>query len=179
MKNVLKFAEVTFKGSAGLFRVYFCGVMFTIAPQFKTALSALGGWLWALYAPVFPYAGVCVFLVLVNGWTSWTLRRRLRRRGRGASRVAKFSSAGLGRLVATVTRVNVGLLAASLVQGVILEGTEMLPVDLLKLTAALICFWQLLSILENEATASGAAWARIARRYLADKASRRLRESGD
>ncbi len=152
--------------------------MFTIAPQIKTALSALGGWLWALYAPVFPYAGVCVFLVLVDGWTAWNLRRRLRRRSGRRPRRAKFSSAALGRVVAAVTRVNVGLLAASLVQGVILEGTEMLPVDLLKLTAALICFWQLLSILENEATASGAAWARIARRYLADKASRRLK-SGD
>lgn len=37
-----------------------------------------------------------------------------------------------------------------------------------------VFFWQLMSILENESTCSDARWARIARRYLADKSKRHI-----
>ncbi len=40
--------------------------------------------------------------------------------------------------------------------------------------AGAVCFWQLLSILENESTCSDARWARVARRFLIDKARRHL-----
>lgn len=140
--------------------------MNTYAPQIKFALSALGGWLWALYAPVFPYAGVCMFLVIINGVTALMMRRRM------AGRALWPSARDLGRLVALLTRVNVALLAASLVQDVVLAGSGLVEVNVLKLTAALICFWQLLGILEHESAASGARWARIVRRRLISAALR-------
>ncbi|MDE6311393.1 MAG: hypothetical protein K2L96_06200 [Muribaculaceae bacterium] len=119
--------------------------MNTNANELKCVLSALGGWFWALYAPVFPYAGVCTFLVLLAGGTRMLRRRR---EGRPTGLTAKAA----GRVVARLTRVNVALLAAHMVQSVILDGTDLLSVDLLKLTAAVVCFWQFLDILENEST---------------------------
>lgn len=129
------------------------------ANEVKYALTVIGSWIWAVYAPVFPYAGVCVFLVLL-GALSRVLRRRRERRGWG------LSARGAGRLVARVTRVNVALLAAHLVQSVILDGSDLLNVDLLKLTAALICFWQVLDILESESTGPCGAAAREALKWI-------------
>lgn len=127
----------------------------------KFALSALGGWLWALYAPVGPYAGACMFLTGVNCVSALLMRRRLGRR--------LVRAADLGRVVGMVSRVNVALFGASLVQDVVLEGSGLLEVNLLKLTAALICGWQLLSILEHEGTARTGGWARVLRKRIGGK----------
>lgn len=129
--------------------------MDTNTTEIKYLLSALGGWLWATCAPVFPYAGVCTFLVLLGGLTS--LRRRLRR---GEPTGLRALAQATGRLVGRLTAINVALLTAHLVQHVVLEGTGLLSANLLNLTAALICFRQILTILENEGSAPGAAWAR-------------------
>lgn len=51
---------------------------------------------------------------------------------------------------------------------------DIMSEGLTRISAALVCFWQTLSILENEATASDARWARIARRILVDKTGRHL-----
>ncbi|MDE6277282.1 MAG: hypothetical protein K2M06_04155 [Muribaculaceae bacterium] len=129
--------------------------METNTPEIKYLLSAFGGWLWAMYAPVFPYAGVCTFLVVLAALTA--LRRMWRKGERTGLRVLAQAT---GRLVGRLTRMNVALLTAHLVQMVVLEGTGLLSSNLLSLTAALICFRQILTILENEGSAPGAAWAR-------------------
>jgi hypothetical protein len=50
--------------------------------------------------------------------------------------------------------------------------TDGLPVDLTKVAAGAICFWQLWSILENESSCNGAKWAKIMQKILVDKTSR-------
>ena len=49
-------------------------------------------------------------------------------------------------------------------------------IDAVRIIAGAICFWQLLSILENESTCSTARWALLARKFLVDKAKRHLSE---
>ena len=46
---------------------------------------------------------------------------------------------------------------------------------MLRFCAGAVCFWQAVSVLENESSCSNASWARIARRFLIDKAARHLR----
>lgn len=148
------------------------------AAWLKSLSVSAAAWAWARYAPVYPYACVCAFLIMIDWWTAWNLRRRLARRHPERKDPGKISSAHVGKMIATLTRVNVALIAAAAVQSVILEGTELLSVDLLKLTAALICFRELLSILENESTASDSRWAGKLRKYLVDKARRHLDDIG-
>ena len=50
--------------------------------------------------------------------------------------------------------------------------TDKMPVDLTKVAAGAICFWQLWSILENESSCNGSKWAKILQRVLVDKTSR-------
>ncbi|GEM_PF-5731051 len=44
----------------------------------KTTFSAIGGWLWALLAPVAPCAALCSLLVLVETLSAYARNRRLR-----------------------------------------------------------------------------------------------------
>ena len=61
------------------------------------------------------------------------------------------------------------ILLAYLVENVVFEGMNMrLP----NIAAGAVCFWQLCSILENEASCNNSKWARIARRILIDKTAR-------
>lgn len=50
--------------------------------------------------------------------------------------------------------------------------TDSWPIDLTKVAAGAICFWQLWSILENESSCNGSKWARMLQKILVDKTSR-------
>lgn len=50
--------------------------------------------------------------------------------------------------------------------------TDGMPIDLTKVAAGAICFWQLWSILENESSCNGAKWAKVMQKILVDKTSR-------
>ena len=73
----------------------------------------------------------------------------------------------------TVVGVLPAILEKTNEAGIPVYGSE---VEQMKLgcVAGAVCFWQLLSILENESTCSDARWARVARRFLIDKARRHL-----
>lgn len=123
----------------------------------KTTFSAIGGWLWALLAPVAPCAALCSLLVLVETLSAYARNRRLR-----ALRVVhtgsdKNAAAPLSRLlagaVATMTRVHIALIVAALLRTAVLDGGDFLTVDVVRLTAGVISLWQIVTILENESIA--------------------------
>ena len=120
----------------------------------------------AFAGPVVPYAGLCTAMVCLDCVSAVRLGLRLRSRGLGGGRL---SSRRLSRTLATLVKVYVGLAVAAWVQAVLVRSEAF---DALRFTAGAVCFWQLVSILENESTCSDARWARVARRYLADKARR-------
>ncbi len=136
----------------------------------SAALPLTGAWLGSLAAEVMPYALVCTAMVLTDFFSALMLRRRLKSRGKLTE--AHLSSHRFGRIVTTLIKIYALLVLSYLIDSVIIG--DIMSSGLTRLSAALVCFWQALSILENEATASDARWARIARKILVDKTERHL-----
>lgn len=136
----------------------------------KSTVCAWVGVVSGFYAPLMPYAELCTAFVVMDFFSAWQLGRRLHRRA-GAGQAGKLSSRRFGRTVATLFKTYVALGAAAGVQMLLVRSESF---DAVRFTAGAICFWQLISILENESTCSEARWARIARRFLTDKAKRHM-----
>lgn len=140
----------------------------------KSTISVGGAALAAFIAPVMPYAWICTAMIAADFISARMLAKRLKRRCRCAKGQTgtKFSSRRFGAVLATLAKAYGFLLLAHGVDCTIVEsGTTF---SILRFAAALICFWQAWSILENEASANDAPWARIAQRILIDKTERHL-----
>ncbi|MDE7426395.1 MAG: phage holin family protein [Muribaculaceae bacterium] len=137
---------------------------------FRTVAATFTGVLYAFFVPVAPAFILCTALVAIDVLTAWLLARRLARTS--ALYDGRLSSHALGRAVATLCRIYIFLLVAYGIESVVFEPGS---VPVLRFAAGAVCFWQLISILENEATASDAVWASTLRRFLIDKASRHMK----
>lgn len=128
----------------------------------------------AFVDPVVPYGAICTAMIVADLLTARMLARRVRRRVADAAKpdALKFSSRRFGATVVTLVKTYALLLLAHGVDIVIIADAA--PLSLLRFCAALICFWQLWSILENESSANDSTWARIAQRILIDKTERHL-----
>lgn len=147
----------------------------TFAPLAKRLTSVVAGLLWSILAPVLPHAGLCTVFTFLDFWTAWQLGRRMVAAGKAPAPAAKISSRGIRQLVASLMRIYLALIVAHWVQTVIVSDWEMTAgFNALKFTTGAICFYQLLSILENESSCSGKTWAAKARKYLVDKARRHI-----
>lgn len=137
--------------------------------------ATLGGLVLAVIEPALPYCLLCTVMVIADTVTAWTLSRRVARRypGRAAGAGAgKIQSRRLGRTIVTLLRVYALLVVASMADLVLFEPGQG---SCLRFSAGAVCFWQAISVLENEASCSNRRWARMARRYLVDKVSRHLK----
>ncbi len=117
-----------------------------------------------------PLAVLCFSLVLIDCITSWRLAVRLKKQGKSSG---KFRSDKFGRAVIEMAIIiPTALLVAHFVQLYIFEGSN---VHLPQITAGVICFWQIWSILENISSGNrDAAWAKILQKVMIDKAERHL-----
>lgn len=144
---------------------------FYLKTKSVTTLSAAS--IAAFIGPVLPYGLVCTSMIVADLISARLLAARIRRRlANNPSQSLKFSSRRLGATVVTLLKTYALLLLAHGVDLVIIGPSS--SFSLLRFCAALICFWQLWSILENESSANNALWARIAQRILVDKAERHL-----
>ena len=73
-------------------------------------------------------------------------------------------------MIVTLIKVYALIVLAFLMQQHIIG--DALPIDLTKVAAGAVCFWQLWSILENESSCNGAKWAKVAQKILVDKTER-------
>lgn len=137
----------------------------------KSSVSVAGAMVAAFTAPVMPYGALCTAMVFADFVSAALLSRRLRRKF-GREAVAGLSSRRFRSVLATLAKVYALLLLAHGVDVVIVDGS--MPVCVLRFAAALVCFWQFWSILENESSANDAPWAKIAQRILVDKSERHL-----
>lgn len=137
---------------------------------YRTLVSTVGAWLWTAAAPALPFSAICTFMIFADLISARRLARRLGRAVPGKRDRLKFSSARFKRLIDTLIRTYLLLIMAAMIQTCILG--EVFP--LLKFAAGAVCFWQAVSILENEAACNGARWAKLARKVLVDKTSRYL-----
>ena len=108
-------------------------------------LFAAVGAITAILAPTLPYLIICTLMIFADCFTAWQLSKRARKAHpeRVSKDGRKFKSQHFG-----------------------------LPIDLTKVAAGAICFWQLWSILENESSCNGARWAKLLQRIVVDKTER-------
>ena len=139
------------------------------ANLFKTGLTLVGAWMWQAMCPTFPFAAVCTAMVFADVVTARRLAHRLGQRVPSRRQQLKFSSVRFSQTLFKLGRIYALLLLAALVQRVVLPGVEVL-----RYIAAAICFWQAVSMLENESGAKDASWAKILRKVLIDKTERHL-----
>lgn len=125
----------------------------------------------AMLQPALPYILICTLMILADCYTAWSLSRRAHKAHpqKVSKDGKKFKSKHFGEVLVTLLKSWVLIVMAYLLQSHITNG---LPIDLTKVAAGAICFWQLWSILENESSCNGARWAKILQKILVDKTSR-------
>lgn len=134
----------------------------------KSVAAAVGGWLWVALSPAIPAAVACTAMVMADVWSARRLQGRLAKNRPTERQLNKFSSARFGRVIATLSRIYGALTVAALVQHAVTGEWA----HLLEFVAGIICFWQGVSILENESSCNPRSWARALGKYVVDKSSR-------
>lgn len=134
------------------------------------SLFSLLGAVVAVLEPALPYIVICTLAVLYDCYTAWSLSRRVKRAHPERIRDGKFKSHNAGKVIVTLIKVYALIVLAFLMQMHIIG--DALPIDLTKVAAGAVCFWQLWSILENESSCNGAKWAKVAQKILVDKTER-------
>ena len=134
------------------------------------SLFSLLGAVVAVLEPALPYIVICTLAVLYDCYTAWSLSRRVKRAHPERIRDSKFKSHNAGKVIVTLIKVYALIVLAYLMQVHIIGNA--LPIDLTKVAAGTVCFWQLWSILENESSCNGAKWAKVAQKVLVDKTER-------
>lgn len=140
----------------------------------KPATTIAGAAIAAFVGPVLPYGWICTAMVGADFISARMLARRVGRRlAKNASHEQiKFSSKKFGATIISLAKIySLLLLSHGIDCTIIGEGAS---ISILRFSAALVCFWQFWSILENEASANNASWARIAQKILIDKTQRHL-----
>lgn len=131
-----------------------------------TALAAMGSAVIETATPMIVLTGA---FVIADTVTAYRLQRRLAAAGKLERGAVGFSSARFGKVFVTMTKIIILLLLTSMADYLILGP---LGIPALKIVAGAVCFWQAISLLENEAAENDAPWAVHARKFLIDKARR-------
>lgn len=130
------------------------------------------GAVWGLLEPTIPFAGICLFAILMDCFTAYRLGRRVKKQKPNlAADEAKFRSSYARRMFYTLC-----IIYACTVLGWLID-TYMYPfVDLYlaNFISGGFCLVQLLSILENESSCNDAHWAKVLQKVLVNKAARHL-----
>lgn len=144
----------------------------TLPMKLRAAMSLCGAAVFSFLDPALPCVALCTSLVVADFISARMLARRVRRlAGDAASESTKFSSRRFGDTVVTLLRIYALILLAHAVDCVILDAGSTAA---MRFASGIVCFWQTWSIIENEASANNAAWARMARKILVDKTQRHL-----
>ena len=134
-------------------------------------LFSLIGAVVAILEPTLPYLIICTIAIFADCFTAWQLAKRARKAhpDKVSEDGEKFKSNHFGNVIMTLVKAWTLIILAFLIQRHITDG---LPIDLTKVAAGAICFWQVWSILENESSCNGARWATVLQKILVDKTSR-------
>lgn len=128
------------------------------------SLFSLVGAVVAVLEPALPYIVICTLAVLYDCYTAWSLSRRVKKAHPERIRDGKFKSHNAGKVIVTLIKVYALIVLAFLMQLHIIG--DALPIDLTKVAAGAVCFWQLWSILEMRVAATERNGQRLRRRCL-------------
>ena len=109
--------------------------------------------------PTLPYMLICTMVIFADCYTAWQLDKRVKAKygKRAPKESGKFRSSNAGRVIHTLIEVYVLIILAFFINLYITSG---LGVDMTKVAAGAVIFWQFWSILENKSSCNDASWAR-------------------
>lgn len=135
-------------------------------------IAAFVGMIWAYLQPTFPYALVCVMAVVIDCITAARLNRRIKRHFPNSKADGKIKSARMSKMVQDLLVVWLCILLATGVDEKLLGHFGGLHLG--QYVAAIFVVCTAVSILENESSCNGAAWARLAQKIVANKVFRHI-----
>ena len=121
--------------------------------------------------PTFPFVLVCVLAVCVDCYSAWSLSRRVAKCYPGAADGGKFSSRKALGVFNSLMKIAMLVVLMYVVDTVLFPSHSLM---LANITAGSFCFAQVWSVLENESSCNGAAWAKALQRIMVDKTERHL-----
>ena len=142
------------------FRIFF--------ERFWQIIFAMLGAAWAFLQPMFPFAIICVLLILADCYSAWELSKRVKAKFPEQA-TGKFKSQEMGKVFVTMIKVFAAIILAALVESIIFEQAD---IKLPNIVAGAVCFWQVWSILENESSCNNAKWAKVCQKIMIDKTER-------
>lgn len=130
------------------------------------------GAIWGLLEPTIPFAGICLFAILIDCLTAWRLGNRVKAINPNAKEDdAKFKSKYARRMFYTVCVVYACTVLGWLIDTYIYPFVDLYLANFI---SGGFCLVQLLSVLENESSCNDARWAKVLQKVLVNKAARHL-----
>ncbi len=130
------------------------------------------GVVWAWLEPTFPYALMCVFAVLIDCLTAWRLNRRIKATLPKSEADGKLKSSHMFKMISDLTVVWLCILLAESVDTHLLGHFGGLHLG--QYVAAVFILCTVVSILENESSCNGAAWAKAVQKIVTSKVARHI-----
>lgn len=147
------------------------------APTITRIVAGLIGILWCYIEPSLNYISVCFFALVLDCYTAWRCNRRIYSRYREAIKRnpkckmdGKLRSKRMAKMVQDFSVLIMAIFLAVIIDNDLLA--HMGELHLANYLAVIYCSVQFVSILENESTCNGAAWARVVQKIVADKTER-------
>ena len=147
------------------------------APTITRIVAGLIGILWCYIEPSLNYISVCFFALVLDCYTAWRCNRRIYSRYREAIKRnpkckmdGKLRSKKMAKMVQDFSVLIMAIFLAVIIDNDLLA--HMGELHLANYLAVIYCSVQFVSILENESTCNGAAWARVVQKIVADKTER-------
>ncbi len=140
-------------------------------------LLFLIGAVWGLLEPTIPFAGICLFAILVDCFTAYRLGKRVKTKNpKATADEGKFRSNYARRMFYTLCVVYACTVLGWLIDAYMYPFAELYLANFI---SGGFCLVQLLSILENESSCNEAGWAKALQKVLVNKAARHLDISED
>lgn len=140
------------------------------------AIAAVLGLLWVHIEPSINFITVCFFALIIDCYTAWRCNRRIYQKYREEIKRnpkckmdGKLRSKKMAKMVWAFSVLIMCICLASYLDRNILGYMN---THLANQLTAMYCLVQFVSILENESTCNGAAWARVLQKIVADKTER-------
>lgn len=147
------------------------------APTITRIVAGLIGILWCYIEPSLNYISVCFLSLVLDCYTAWRCNRRIYSRYREAIKRnpkckmdGKLRSKKMAKMVQDFSVLIMAIFLAVIIDNDLLA--HMGELHLANYLAVIYCSVQFVSILENESTCNGAAWAKVVQKIVADKTER-------
>lgn len=140
-------------------------------------VAGLFGLVWCYIEPSLNYIGVCFFALILDCYTAWRCNRRIYltyreqiKKNPKCKMDGKLRSKKMAKMVQDFSVLIMAIFLATAIDDGLFGYMDKL--HLANYLAATYCAVQFVSIVENESTCNGAAWARVMQKLVADKTER-------